>query len=116
MIPAWPKRIEFGHGGRRSEMAAKRASDKAKSEHVFGQSRETGENVPRRPVCPRFYQRSTDPSDESRAMREYAARRGWTVAMQFCAERTPERRSETLARNCWRLHAAGRSMWARSGD
>ena len=53
---------------------------------------------------------------QNRAMREYAVTarlddrpaspRGWT----------PVRRSEKLARNCWRPPAAGRSMWCWSGD
>ena len=38
-----------------SEMAAKRASAKAKSEQRFWPGTETGENVPRRPVRPRFH-------------------------------------------------------------
>ena len=45
---------------RHSEMAAKQASEKAKSPRVFGQATETAENVSRRPLCPRFHQRPTD--------------------------------------------------------
>ena len=51
---------------------------------------------------------------QSRAMREYAARRGWTIAMQV-REVAPVRRSEKPARNCWRPPAAGRSMWCWCG-
>ena len=36
---------------------------KAKSDNVFGQARKTGENVPGRPVRPRFHQRSADAGD-----------------------------------------------------
>ena len=48
---------------RHSEMAAKQASQKAKSPRVFGQATETGENVPRRPVRPRLHQRSAHSPD-----------------------------------------------------
>ena len=46
---------------------------------------------------------------QSRAMREYAARRGWTIAVQS-VRLAPVRPSEKLARNCWRPPAAVRSM------
>ena len=63
-------------------MAAKRASEKAKSDHVFGQARK-----PAKMLRAGLYARvSTNDQEslpmQSRAMREYAARRGWTVAMQ----------------------------------
>src|ERR1039457_614838 len=62
-------------------MAAKRAFSKAKSDHVFGQPRK-----PAKMFRVGLYARvSTNDqqtlSMQSRAMREYAARRGWTVAV-----------------------------------
>ena len=67
---------------RHSEMAAKQASGKAKSRRVFGQARK-----PTKMFRAGLYARvSTNDqqtlSMQSRAMREYAARRGWAVAMQ----------------------------------
>src|SRR5262245_8546822 len=63
-------------------MAAKGASENAKSRHVFGQRR-------RQPKMLRagLYARvSTNDQQtlpmQNRAMREYAARRGWTIALQ----------------------------------
>src|SRR5215467_4084671 len=63
-------------------MLRKRASQKAKSAHVFGQAQ-------RRPKMLRagLYARvsTNDPQTlamQNRAMREYAARRGWTIALQ----------------------------------
>ncbi|MBI2681594.1 MAG: recombinase family protein [Candidatus Solibacter usitatus] len=63
-------------------MPRKRASPKVKSNHVFGQSRR-----PSKMFRAALYARvSTDDqqtlSMQNRAMREYAARRGWTIAMQ----------------------------------
>src|SRR5712691_3908621 len=67
---------------RHSEMAAKRASEKAQSPRVFGQER-------KHPNMFRVGHNARDtPSDQHpiplqiRALREYAARRGWTIAMQ----------------------------------
>ena len=63
-------------------MAVKRASQKAKSDNVFGQRR-------RRPKMLRagLYARVSTIDQQTlamqnRAMREYAARRGWTIALQ----------------------------------
>src|SRR6201997_612646 len=63
-------------------MPIKRASQKEKSGHVFGQAQ-------RRPKMFRagLYARvSTNDQQtlamQNRAMREYAARRGWTIALQ----------------------------------
>jgi len=68
--------------GRHSEMAAKRASEKAKSGNVFGQARK-----PAKMFRAGIYARvSTNDQQtlpmQSRAMREYAARRGWTISAQ----------------------------------
>src|SRR4051794_36514298 len=64
-------------------MPRKRVSGKAKSDNVFGQARK-----PVKMFRAGLYARvSTNDqqtlSMQSRAMREYAARRGWTIAMQF---------------------------------
>src|ERR1017187_3186682 len=63
-------------------MPIKRASPKAKSDNVFGQRRR-----PSKMFRPGLYARvSTNDQQtlamQNRAMREYAARRGWTIAMQ----------------------------------
>ena len=68
---------------RRSEMPRKPALPKAKSRDVFGQARR-----PSKMFRAGLYARvSTDDQQtlamQNRAMREYAARRGWTVAMQI---------------------------------
>ncbi|SPF54319.1 hypothetical protein SBA4_6300002 [Candidatus Sulfopaludibacter sp. SbA4] len=68
--------------GRRAEMPIKQASPKAKSGHVFGQARK-----PAKMFRAGLYARvSTNDQQtlpmQSRAMREYAARRGWTIAVQ----------------------------------
>ena len=63
-------------------MAAKRASEKAKSPGVFGQARK-----PSKMFRAGLYARvSTNDQQtlpmQTRAMREYAARRGWTITLQ----------------------------------
>src|ERR1039458_4111644 len=63
-------------------MAVKRASEKAKSHNVFGQARKSAKMF-RAGLYARV---STNDQQtlpmQSHAMREYAARRGWTIAMQ----------------------------------
>jgi putative DNA-invertase from lambdoid prophage Rac len=64
------------------EMAIKRASSKSRSDTLFGQQRK-----PTRMFRAGLYARvSTNDQQtlamQNRAMREYAARRGWTIAMQ----------------------------------
>ena len=91
-------------------MAVKRASPKAKSENVFGQARR-----PAKMFRAGLYARvSTNDQQtlamQNRAMREYAARRGWTIALQVREVNSGAAR-EKLARNCWRPPAAGRSTW-----
>src|SRR5258707_13920246 len=63
-------------------MPTKRASPKAKSGNVFGQARKPGKMF-RVGIYARVSSndQQTLPM-QSRAMREYAARRGWTIAMQ----------------------------------
>src|ERR1700730_13382316 len=64
------------------QMPIKRASQKTKSGNVFGQARKPAKMF-RVGV---YAHRSTNDQQtlpmQSRAMREYAARRGWTVALQ----------------------------------
>jgi putative DNA-invertase from lambdoid prophage Rac len=104
-------------------MAAKRASEKPQSPRVFGQARK-----PARMLRAALYSRvSTNDqhtlSMQSRNMREYAARRGWSIVMQVrevgsgAAQR--EAREELLdaARRreidivvVWRLDRWGRSV------
>src|SRR3977135_160546 len=63
-------------------MAAKRASPKAKSDNVFGQARKPGKMF-RAGLYARV---STNDQQtlpmQSRAMREYTARRDWIIAME----------------------------------
>jgi resolvase-like protein len=104
-------------------MAAKRASAKTKSEYVFGQSR-------RQPKMFRagLYARVSTNDQQTlamqyRAMREYAGRRGWTVALQVrevnsgAAKREAREKLLEAARRreidlvlVWRLDRWGRSV------
>src|SRR5277367_6692955 len=104
-------------------MAAKRASQKAKSGNVFGQARK-----PSKMFRAGLYARvSTNDQQtlpmQSRAMREYAARRGWTIAIQVrevgsgavqrqAREKLLEaaRRREIDVVLVWRLDRWGRSV------
>src|SRR5215471_2058652 len=104
-------------------MPRKRASQKAKSEHVFGQRR-----MPAKMFRAGLYARvSTNDQQtlamQSRAMREYAARRGWTIALQVrevnsgAAKREAREKLLEAARRreidivlVWRLDRWGRSV------
>src|SRR5579859_1704377 len=104
-------------------MAAKRAFPKAKSDHVFGQARK-----PAKMLRAGLYARvSTNDQQtlpmQSRAMREYAARRGWTVALPVrevrsgTAKREAREKLMEAARRreidvvlVWRLDRWGRSV------
>src|SRR3984893_9471455 len=108
---------------RHSKMAGKRASEKAKSHRVFGQARK-----PARMFRAALYSRvSTNDqhtlSMQSRNMREYAARRGWSIAMQVrevgsgAAQREAREKLLNAARRreidivvVWRLDRWGRSV------
>ena len=66
----------------RCEVAAKRASEKAKSPKVFGQVRK-----PAKMFRAGIYARVSTNDQQTiplqiRALREYAVRRGWTIALQ----------------------------------
>ena len=104
-------------------MAAKRASEKAKSHRVFGQARK-----PARMFRAALYSRvSTNDqhtlSMQSRNMREYAARRGWSIAIEVrevgsgAAQREAREKLLDAARRreidivvVWRLDRWGRSV------
>jgi DNA invertase Pin-like site-specific DNA recombinase len=104
-------------------MAVKRAFPKAKSDHVFGQARK-----PSKMFRAGLYARvSTNDQHtlamQSRAMREYSARRGWTIAMQVkevgsgAARREAREKLLEAARRreidvvlVWRLDRWGRSV------
>jgi len=104
-------------------MAVKRASAKSKSDNVFGQARKSSKML-RAGLYARVS--TTDQqtlSMQSRAMREYAARRGWTIAMQVrevnsgAARREARERLLEAARRreidlvlVWRLDRWGRSV------
>jgi DNA invertase Pin-like site-specific DNA recombinase len=108
---------------RHSEMVGKRASEKAQSHRVFGQARKSA-----RMFRAGLYARvSTNDqhtlSMQSRAMREYAARRGWTIAVQVrevnsgAARREAREKLLEAARRreidvvlVWRLDRWGRSV------
>jgi predicted site-specific integrase-resolvase len=123
MISAWPKRIVLGQPELHAEMAAKQASKKAKSGNVFGQTRK-----PAKMFRAGLYARvSTNDQQtlpmQSRAMREYAARRGWTIAVNVrevgsgatkreAREKLLEatRRREIDVVVVWRLDRWGRSV------
>jgi DNA invertase Pin-like site-specific DNA recombinase len=104
-------------------MAAKRASETAKSKRVFGQPRERSKMF-RVGLYARVstHDQQTLPL-QMRAMREYAVRRGWTIALQIkevgsgAAEREMRQKLLDAARRreldvvlVWRLDRWGRSL------
>src|ERR1017187_9781538 len=108
---------------RHSEMAAKRASEKAKSPRVFGQARK-----PAKMFRAGLYARVSTNDQQTiplqiRALREYAVRRGWTIAMQVkevgsgASQRQLREKFLDVARRrevdvvlVWRLDRWGRSV------
>src|ERR1700684_4467903 len=104
-------------------MAAKRASKTAKSPRVFGQR-----HAPAKMLRAGLYARVSTHDQQTlplqmRAMREYAAKRGWTIAIQIkevgsgAAERELRERLLAAARRreidvvlVWRLDRWGRSL------
>src|SRR6202161_4113525 len=104
-------------------MAAKRAPKTAKSQRVFGQRQE-----PTKMFRVGLYARVSTHDQQTlslqmRAMREYAAKRGWTVAVQIkevgsgAAERELRQKLLDAARRreidvvlVWRLDRWGRSV------
>src|SRR6266849_4116500 len=104
-------------------MAAKRAFPKTKSDNVFGQSRKQ----PKMFRAGLYARASTNDQQtlpmQSRAMREYAARRGWTITVQVhevgsgAAKREAREKLLAAARRreidvvlVWRLDRWGRSV------
>jgi DNA invertase Pin-like site-specific DNA recombinase len=104
-------------------MAAKQAFAKAKPDHVFGQARRS----PKMFRAGLYARVSTSDQQtlamQSRAMREYAARRGWTIALQVrevgsgAAKREAREKLLDAARRreidlvlVWRLDRWGRSV------
>jgi len=108
---------------RHPKMAEKRASEKAKSKRVFGQARR-----PAKLFRVGLYARVSTTDQQTiplqiRALREYAARRGWTIALQVrevnsgAARREARERLLEAARRreidlvlVWRLDRWGRSV------
>jgi len=108
---------------RHPQMAAKRASDKAKLPRVFGQARK-----PARMFRAGLYARVSTNDQQTiplqiRALREYAVRRGWTIALQVkeigsgVSERQLREKLLDAARRrqidvvlVWRLDRWGRSV------
>ena len=104
-------------------MAARRASNKAKSQRVFGQRQ-----APAKMFRVGLYARVSTHDQQTlplqiRAMREYAVRRGWTIALQIkevgsgAAEREMRQKLHDGARRreldvvlVWRLDRWGRSL------
>src|SRR5258708_35588558 len=107
----------------RSEVAAKQASDKAKSSRVFGKARK-----PTKMFRAGFYARVSTSDQQTiplqiRVLRDYALRRGWTIALQVkevgsgasqreLREKLLEaaRRREIDVVLVWRLDRWGRSV------
>ena len=104
-------------------MAAKQASEKVKSRRVFGQTRKSAKMF-----RAGLYARVSTSDQQTiplqiRALREYAVRRGWTIALQVkevgsgaaqreCRERILQaaRRREIDVVLVWRLDRWGRSV------
>ena len=91
-------------------MAAKRAFEKAQSPGVFGQVR----NYPKMFRAGLYSRVSTNEQQtlplQNRALREYAAKRGWTIAMQM-KEGFRRCASGTAGENCSMPHDGAILMW-----
>jgi putative DNA-invertase from lambdoid prophage Rac len=123
MNPAWPERIDYGREIHLFEMGQKRAISRLKSGRVFGQGSKWAKTV-RAGLYDRVstHDQQTIPL-QTRAMREYAARRGWTITLQVkeigsgASQRERRemlleaaRRREIDAVLVWRLDRWGRSV------
>ena len=124
MSPAWPKRIDCGHAlGDTLKWPPNGPFQRQNRDNVFGQARK-----PAKMFRAGLYARvSTNDQQtlpmQSRAMREYAARRGWTIAVQVrevgsgAAKREAREKLLEAARRreidvvlVWRLDRWGRSV------
>jgi putative DNA-invertase from lambdoid prophage Rac len=123
MIRAWPEMIVFGHTKHHSKMPVKRTPKQAKSHEVLGQAR-------KQPKMFRagLYARVSTLDQQTlpmqmRALRDYANKRGWIVAMQVkevgsgAVERELRQQLIDAARRreidvvlVWRLDRWGRSL------
>jgi putative DNA-invertase from lambdoid prophage Rac len=98
----------FGQLEAYTQMAAKRPTENCKIRKGFWPGTETVENVPRRHLRSRLHHDQQTIPLQIRAMREYAARRGWTIALQVKeVGRAP--RNGNCGRSCWTRRAAVRS-------
>ena len=90
-------------------MPVKQGSGIRKSGRVFGQGKKTAKTV-RAGLYARVstHDQQTLPM-QSRAMRDYAARRGWIIAMQV-KEVGSGAPNGNYGRSCWKLRGGGRSM------
>jgi DNA invertase Pin-like site-specific DNA recombinase len=123
MNPTWPERIVFGQAQGASWDARKQGSGIRKSGRVFGQGQKSAKTI-RAGLYARVstLDQQTLPM-QNRAMREYAARRGWMIALQVkevgsgaiqrqLREKLLEaaRRREIDVVLVWRLDRWGRSV------
>jgi len=84
MLPRWPKRILSGHRQESYENAHKTGSDPAVSHRVFGKPSRRREHLVRAGLYARVstHDQQTLPL-QRHAIRDYAARRGWTIAIDI---------------------------------
>jgi DNA invertase Pin-like site-specific DNA recombinase len=124
MSPTWPETILFGQAGAAVKMGEKRASRTVKSRKVFGHPSQQAKTPLRAGLYARVstQDQQTIPM-QTRALREYAARRGWAITLQVkeigSGASQRERREQLLeaARRreidvvlVWRLDRWGRSV------
>jgi putative DNA-invertase from lambdoid prophage Rac len=82
MHPAWPERIDCGQADGTSRSGRQTGLSEREIAKGFWPGTETGENVSGGPVCPRLYNDQQTIPLQIRALREYATRRGGTIALQ----------------------------------
>ena len=124
MPPTWPETIDYGQGWESLENGRKTGSRKAKSRKVFGHPSKQVNAALRAGLYARVstHDQQTIPL-QTRALREYAARRGWTIAVQVkdfgtgASQREPREKLLEAARRreidvvlVWRLDRWGRSV------
>ena len=124
MDPAWPKRIDFGHGSGDTPKWPPNGLPRRQNQITFLASARKPAKMLRAGLYARVstIDQQTLPM-QNRAMREYAARRGWTIAMQVrevgsgAAKREAREKLLEAARRreidvvlVWRLDRWGRSV------